>query len=102
MNRAWAIAILRQHEPELKRSGVLSASLFGSVARDDAGPDSDVDVAVQLDESFSKGGFDYFWQLERLEQRLSGLLNCKVDVVREPVRKAHFQDEINRDRAFAF
>lgn len=94
--------LLRQHEPELKMSGVLSVSLFGSVARDDAGPDSDVDVVVQLGENFSKGGFDYFWQLQQLEQRLSRLFGCKVDVVREPVRKTHFQNEINRDRAFAF
>jgi predicted nucleotidyltransferase len=32
----------------LKVIGVLGASLFGSVARGDAGPDSDVDVVVRL------------------------------------------------------
>ena len=81
---------------------MLSASLFGSVARDDAGVDSDVDVVVKLSESFSTGGFDYFWQLERLEKRLSGLLGCKVDVVGEPVRKEGLQNEIDQDRALAF
>lgn len=102
MDCAQAIAILRQHEPELRASGVLSASVFGSVARGDAGQDSDVDVAVQLGEEFSEGGYDYFWQLEQLELRLSRLLGCKVDIVREPVRKTSFQNEINRDRAFVF
>jgi predicted nucleotidyltransferase len=102
MNREQAIATLRDCKPELKAVGVVSASLFGSVARDDARADSDVDVVVKLSESFSTGGFDYLWQLERLEKRLSGLLGCKVDVVAEPVRKERFQNEIDRDRALAF
>ena len=65
-------------------------------------PDSDVDVAVRLAENFSVGGFDYFGRLEELEQRLSRMLGCKVDVVEEPVRKQRFQAEIDRDCALAF
>jgi predicted nucleotidyltransferase len=102
MDRERAIATLRDYEPELKAIGVVSASLFGSVARGDAGPESDVDVAVQLSDGFCGGGFDSFWQLQQLEQRLARLLGCKVDVVAEPVRKKRFQDEIDRDRALAF
>jgi len=48
MDREQAKATLRAHEPELKAIGVLSASVFGSVARGDAQPDSDYDVAVFL------------------------------------------------------
>lgn len=102
VNREQAIETLRGYEPELKAIGVVSASLFGSVARDEAGVDSDVDVVVKLSENFSTGGFDYFWQLDQLEKRLSGLLGCKVDVVAEPLRKERFQDEIDRDRRLAF
>jgi uncharacterized protein len=86
----------------LKAIGVLSASLFGSVARDEAGPDSDVDVAVRLDNGFSQGGLDYFWQLEQLQERLSRLLGCKVDVFTEPVRKERLKAAIDRDRALVF
>lgn len=100
--RDHAIAILRDHAPELKAIGVLSASVFGSTARGDHGPDSDIDVAVRLSDNFSSGGFDYFGRLDDLEQQLSRLLGCKVDVVAEPVRKERFQHEINRDRAVAF
>jgi len=57
---------------------------------------------VKLSENFSTGGLDYFWQLEQLNKRLSGLLGCRVDVVVEPVRKERFQNEIDRDRARAF
>jgi predicted nucleotidyltransferase len=102
VNREQAIATLRGYEPELKALGVVSASLFGSVARNDAGVDSDVDVVVKLSENFSAGGLDYFWQLEQLEKRLSAWLGRRVYVVIEPVRKECFQNEIDRDRALAF
>ena len=102
MNRELVIATLRSHEPELKAAGVLSASVFGSTARGDAGVDSDVDVAVRLGEEFSSGGFDYFGRLEELERQLSRMLGCKVDVVEEPVRKQRFQTRIDADRAVAF
>jgi predicted nucleotidyltransferase len=85
----------------LRAAGVVSASLFGSAARGE--PEAgDVDIAVRLDKSFSTGGFDYFWQRQRLRENLSNLLGCKVDVVEEPVRKPAFQQEIDKDRALAF
>ena len=102
MSREQIIATLRAHEQALKDAGVVRLSLFGSAARDEAGPDSDIDIAVRLGEGFSNGGFDYFWRLEQLERRLSQMLGTKVDVVAEPVRKERFQNEIDRDRALAF
>lgn len=101
MTRNEVIATLRQHEPELRAAGVVSLSLFGSTAREETDP-ADVDIAVRLAEGFSSGGFDYYYQLEQLQQRLSRLIGCKVDVVSEPVRKERFQHEIDRDRALAF
>jgi|SRR6478672_2635126 len=102
MDREQAKAALKACEPELKALGVQSASIFGSVARGDAGPDSDIDVVVRLSEDFSQGGFDYFARLEDLQRRLSAMLGCRVDVIEEPVRKPRLQAEINRDRALAF
>jgi predicted nucleotidyltransferase len=101
MERDHVIAALRAHEHELRTAGVMSVSLFGSVAR---GEDSarDVDVAVRLSEKFSAPGLNYFSRLSGLEGRLSGILGCKVDVVEEPVRKKRLQTEIDRDRARAF
>jgi len=51
MKRDDAIRILKQAEPELRARGVLALALFGSTARDEARPDSDVDVLVELDMS---------------------------------------------------
>ena len=101
MSREQVLKTLREHEQELKAAGVISLSVFGSTARGEANP-ADVDIAVRLAANFSKGGFDYFHQLEQLERRLSRLLGCDVDVVSEPVRKEAFQHEIDRDRALAF
>lgn len=43
MNREEVLQILRTHQQELKDLGVRSLELFGSVARNEARPDSDVD-----------------------------------------------------------
>jgi uncharacterized protein len=102
MSREQIIATLRANERALKDAGVVRLSLFGSAARGEARPDSDIDIAVGLGEGFSSGGFDYFWRLEQLERRLSRMLGAKVDVMAEPVRKERFQNEIDRDRALAF
>jgi predicted nucleotidyltransferase len=50
MRRDQALRILREHKAELDQMGVRSLSLFGSVARDEAGPESDVDVLVEFSE----------------------------------------------------
>lgn len=101
MERSQVIAALKAHEVELRNAGVLSASVFGSVARGENSVD-DVDLAVRLGESFSARGLDYFRRLSELEGKLAGILGCKVDVVEEPVRQKRFQAEIDRDRALAF
>jgi len=49
MRREDAIRLLKEAEPGLRARGVISLALFGSTARDEAGPDSDVDVLVDLD-----------------------------------------------------
>jgi hypothetical protein len=49
MKRDRAIAILKLHQDKLKDFRVKSLDLFGSVARDEARPDSDVDLLVEFD-----------------------------------------------------
>jgi predicted nucleotidyltransferase len=46
MRRDEVIAKLKETEPALKAFGVAALYLFGSHARDEAGPDSDIDVFV--------------------------------------------------------
>jgi predicted nucleotidyltransferase len=51
MGREHVLAKLRAHELDLKKAGIVRLSLFGSTARGDAGPNSDIDLLVAFDES---------------------------------------------------
>jgi hypothetical protein len=102
MNRDDAIALLRTHEPELRAAGIESVSIFGSVARGEATPGSDLDLVVRVDAAFRAGGFAYFGRLDALGTQLRDILGCPVDVVTEPVRKDRLRQEIAQDAALAF
>src|SRR5512143_975422 len=49
MTRDEAIQILRKHAGEIRARGVTHLALFGSIARGDAGPESDIDVVVDIE-----------------------------------------------------
>ena len=53
MRSADVIARLKAREAELRARDVRSLALFGSTARDEARPESDIDLLVELDESRS-------------------------------------------------
>ncbi len=83
MTRDEVLSFLSFHRQELmERFGVYSLALFGSVARDEAGPDSDVDILVEFRET--PGLSEYmslkFW----IEDRLG----CRVDLVMEKALKS--------------
>ncbi|NJL08671.1 MAG: nucleotidyltransferase domain-containing protein [Methylacidiphilales bacterium] len=48
-DREAILATLRAHRRELEAMGVVGLALFGSVARGEAGPGSDIDLAVRYD-----------------------------------------------------
>src|SRR6266498_1675336 len=88
MRRDEVLGALRRHRPELSSLGVSSLAVFGSVAREEAGPESDVDILVEFDRPV--GLFEFV----RLQQRLEALLRRRVDLVtpdalRARVRLAH-------------
>jgi uncharacterized protein len=92
------IAALRSHDAELRRVGIRHLSLFGSVARGEAGDASDVDLAVELDPSARIGLF----RLMGLQRRLSEILGRSVDLVPEPAENPRLRQNIERDRRRAF
>jgi hypothetical protein len=51
MNRERVLATLRDHEPALRAAGVVRLSLFGSTARGDRRPDSDIDLLAAFDQN---------------------------------------------------
>jgi predicted nucleotidyltransferase len=49
MEKAVAIAKLKEQEDAIRALGATSLYLFGSTARDEARPDSDIDVFIEYD-----------------------------------------------------
>lgn len=58
MRRDDALTQLRSLEPYLRARGLAHVYLFGSVARDEAGPGSDVDVAFDIRPGADFDAFD--------------------------------------------
>lgn len=86
MKKSEVIRILKRQRKELEEHfNVSSLSLFGSVARDEASADSDVDLLVEFSEPVG------LFQFIELQQRLEELLDCKVDLGTPPFFKASHQ-----------
>lgn len=98
MDRITALARLRARENELRAMGVVSLSLFGSVARGEEGPESDVDLAAKLDPAKRITLFGFAGISERIRE----MIGVPVDLVSEPVQKARLQALIDRDRVHVF
>jgi uncharacterized protein len=96
MQRQEALTILINHQDALKNFGVKSLMLFGSVARDQARTDSDVDLLVEFERPV--GLFTFV----RLKRYLEEILESSVDLgtpdsLKPDLREPVFQEAI---RAF--
>ena len=59
MKTQEALAILRRYEGDLRARGVRRAALFGSLARGDNRPDSDIDIMIEIEPDARITVFDY-------------------------------------------
>ena len=92
------LGVLRLNETRLRDMGVLHAAVFGSVARGEARPDSDIDVLIDLDSTRTIGVFEY----ARIKLSLAELLGSACDVVNRTGLKPLLRDNILRDAVDAF
>lgn len=90
--RDQVMALLSQHLPEWRRLyGIQELALFGSLARNQASPDSDVDLCVSLDPPNP-------FALVHFQQAVEHQLGRRVDVVtRWPGMNPALKKEIERD-----
>ena len=93
MSKARILELLAANSDDIaRRFRVKHLSLFGSAARDELRPDSDVDVLVEFD---GPATFDRYIGLIRY---LEVLLQRKVDVVTETGLKPRARQQVERDR----
>lgn len=71
------IAKLQASRHVAERFGVAALSLFGSVVREDARPDSDVDLMVEFLPGRPRGLFEFV----ELKHALEGILGRPVDLI---------------------
>ena len=87
-----AIQILHKALPGLKgRFGIVDLALFGSVARNEAGPESDVDILVTF---AGPATFDGYMDLQ---ESLETLLGREVDLVTSKAVKPLLRPYIEQD-----
>jgi uncharacterized protein len=91
MGRDEVIELLRAHRAEIDAFGVKSLALFGSVARDEARPDSDVDVLVEFE------GPTTFRRRVGLLMYLEELLGRKVDLATPRMLTSRIVANVERD-----
>ena len=85
------LQILASNREELTRLGTKSLAIFGSVARDEANPESDLDVLVEFD---GPATFDRYMDLKFF---LEKLLSCSVDLVTHKALKPRLQPQVERE-----
>ncbi len=92
MNRQKVMQILHDALPGIReRFGVQDLAIFGSVARDEAGPNSDVDVLVTFE------GRTRFRAFMGLQFELESILGARVDLVTPKAMKPTLRPHIERD-----
>lgn len=91
MKRSEALKIISEHRPDLTRLKVKSLSIFGSVAREEARPDSDIDLLVEF--SAPVGIFEFL----DLKEYLETILKVRVDLATEPALKKQMKAQILKE-----
>ena len=91
MKRADALQIISQHRGDLARFKVKSLAIFGSVARDEARPESDIDLLVEF--SVPVGMFEFL----DLKEYLESILKVRVDLATEPALKKQMKAQILKE-----
>ena len=104
--RPYSINEIRERvKPVAKKYGLPLVYLFGSYARGEATPDSDIDLLVEVRGSDALG-----WAFGGLSNDLEAALEMPIDLVtvaslEEPTNrrgKLHFREAVNRERVVLY
>jgi predicted nucleotidyltransferase len=98
MNTQDTVATLRRHERMLRAHGITHAAVFGSVARGENRPGSDLDIMIDIDPEAHVTLFDYVG----LKDYIASLFDVPVDVIDREALKPHLRAPTARDVVYAF
>jgi predicted nucleotidyltransferase len=98
MRRDDVIARLKEAEPALRARGIRRAALFGSVARGDDQPESDLDIMIEVDPEAHMTVYEYVG----LKEYVAGLFDGPVDVVSRDGLKSYVAPAATADAIYAF
>jgi len=90
MTREMILKLVEANQERLRRLGVRELGLFGSFARGEWRPASDIDFVVDLEEK----SFDTYMAVKEL---LESLLARRVDLVLKSAIKPRLRDRILRE-----
>lgn len=86
---------IKAHRQEIldiaKKYGASNIRIFGSVARGEAGPDSDYDFLIELEPSRSA------FEIGGLLMDLQDLLGAKVDIVTDKGLNKHIREKVLKE-----
>ncbi len=97
MTREHALKCLAEHKDQLKQFAVAKLAIFGSVARDEATADSDVDILVEYEPDARVGLFAFV----DLQRYLSELLGARVDLATPEALREEMKDQILQEAIYA-
>jgi uncharacterized protein len=98
MNGQEILAKLRENETALRARGVSHAALFGSRARGDNRPDSDIDIMIEVEPTALIGVYEYV----ALKDYIAALFDGPVDVVSRDGLKPYVRPAATTDAIYAF
>ena len=91
MRLAEVLRIIGQHREEIASYGVTSLAVFGSVARDEAGPRSDVDMLVEF------GAPVGLFKFVRFKDYLEKILGRRVDLTTIGALKEQMREQVLKE-----
>ncbi len=98
MYRDDILRILKTREPELRQMGVDHIALFGSCARQEERPESDIDILIDLNTKKSIDLYAY----AGLNSHITSFFYRSVDVVDRAALKKRLKGSVEKEAIYAF
>lgn len=95
MKKEDILRLLKEHSSDLGKFSVSAIAIFGSAARDELRPESDIDILVEFAQPVG------LFQFVRLKMHLEAMLGKTVDLVTMPALKEQLKPAILKEAIYA-